>query len=244
MNLDHHLLETPDGLVTALLRHLVGEVVLGALLTFTDIVLRVVGDVLASLLLERRGPRLGSSDRIDTGAGALLLILSCRVGDVGGITRAAWVRCLASITYRIFEIAFATWALLAVCGLDLVLDVARRQVRDVMPCVIIRWFIDLGQLLIGWVDLVGGLLSGISSNVANQDRSIVYWGHVSLFHVFLDAVNLRSFRNWPLEMMSVPRVRRPSRASFPCCFAVSLSTGAPGTDALPPSMFCDCQTKS
>jgi len=42
----------------------------------------------------------------------------------------------------------------------------------------------------------------------------------------------------------VPSVRKPSRASLPCCCAVSLSTGAPGTDAFPPSMCCDCQMKS
>jgi hypothetical protein len=44
--------------------------------------------------------------------------------------------------------------------------------------------------------------------------------------------------------MSVPSVRRPSKASLPCCLAVSLSTGAPGRAALPPSMCCDSQMKS
>ena len=56
--------------------------------------------------------------------------------------------------------------------------------------------------------------------------------------------NLQSFRNWPLEINNVPSVRKPSNASFPCCLAVSLSTGAPGSAAFPPSMCCDCQIKS
>jgi hypothetical protein len=54
----------------------------------------------------------------------------------------------------------------------------------------------------------------------------------------------RSFLNWPLEMSRVPRVRRPSSASFPCCFAVFLSTGALGRAALLPPRCSACQMKS
>lgn len=54
----------------------------------------------------------------------------------------------------------------------------------------------------------------------------------------------KSFLNWPFEMIRVPRVRRPSRASLPCCLAVSLSTGACGVWALPPVTCSVCQMKS
>ncbi|KAH8625268.1 hypothetical protein IG631_20733 [Alternaria alternata] len=45
-------------------------------------------------------------------------------------------------------------------------------------------------------------------------------------------------------MIRVPRVRRPSSASFPCCFAVSLSTGALGRLALLLPRCSACQMKS
>ena len=56
--------------------------------------------------------------------------------------------------------------------------------------------------------------------------------------------NVRSFRNWPLVMRSVPRVRRPSSAWLPCCWAVDLSIGAPGTLTALGSSCCVCQAKS
>ena len=54
----------------------------------------------------------------------------------------------------------------------------------------------------------------------------------------------KSFLNWPLDINNVPRVRSPSRASLPCCLAVSLSTGAPGRPWLPPEICSAFQMKS
>ena len=51
-------------------------------------------------------------------------------------------------------------------------------------------------------------------------------------------MDLRSFRNSPLVINSLPRVFRPSNASWASCWAESLVTGTPGFSVSPEEMVC------
>lgn len=59
-------------------------------------------------------------------------------------------------------------------GLELVLEVSRRNVRNIVPNIVIGWFIDLCQLVLVGVDFVGSFLGSVSSNIADQDGGIVH----------------------------------------------------------------------
>ncbi len=44
-----------------------------------------------------------------------------------------------------------------------------------MPSVVIRCLIDLRQLVLGWINPVGSMLSRITGNVTKQDRGVAYY---------------------------------------------------------------------
>jgi hypothetical protein len=43
-----------------------------------------------------------------------------------------------------------------------------------MPGVVIGWLVNLAQLVLTWIDLVGGLAGRIASDVAEQDSGITH----------------------------------------------------------------------
>lgn len=123
LNLDNHLLQAVDGLVTALLRNLVLEVTFGTVSALASLVLGLVGDVLPGLVAQvactLTGTMLGVHARVAT----LLLITVRKLGGISGVTGACGVSGLSGITKSIFGITPAEWLLLVVLAFSLRLQV-------------------------------------------------------------------------------------------------------------------------
>lgn len=109
LNLNHELLQAPDGLFTALFGHLAGKVLLHALLLYASSVTGVAGLLLVLLGHVLIGAVLESGcGSLSTGCSCSLGVdvggLSSCIGGISGIARATWVDVLASITNSILTV--------------------------------------------------------------------------------------------------------------------------------------------
>ena len=175
LDLGDHLLQAVDALVAALLRNLVLHVVGGALPGVASLLLSLVGDVLASSLVELVSTLLKTLAGIDTRVGTLLLVAGGELSSVGGVTRAARVSGLGSITKSTLSLLLVERLLLVVLGPNLVLKVILGKVGNIVPGVVLGRFVDLVELILGRVDLVGRLLSGITGHVSEENAGIAHW---------------------------------------------------------------------
>lgn len=177
LDLHHHLLQAPDGLIAALFRHLRVEVVLGLVLGvflgLLRLLLGVVIRVVVSLLLEGVQALLGTSFGINAGVASLLSVLSAQASSIAGVAGVARVRRLGGIARSLLEILRVDGSVLVDGLLQLVLQVASREIGGVVPGVVGGRLVDLLQLILRWVHLVCRLLSDISSHVAEKNRGIV-----------------------------------------------------------------------
>jgi len=153
LNLGNHLLQSPDGLVTTLLGDLVVEVVVATIAVLPHTVLVLVGHVLLGGVLEVGEAGGGTLTGVDIVTTALVL---------GGV--ASLVSSSAGVV-----------AAEGLPGVDLAFDVVSRHVGNIVPGVVIRGVVDLVQLVLAWVDLVGSLGGGVTSNVAGKDGGIRNW---------------------------------------------------------------------
>lgn len=178
LDLDDHLLQAPDALFATLLGHLALEVVLGALIVDLGLGLGIVlfllgvfGDVLARCLFQSVNSRLGTGLGIDTRDGVVLLVLSNKSGGIGGIARTGRVSGLRSIAGGLLKVLLAERL---VC-VDLVLEVISRQIRNLVPRVLLGRVVDLCKLVRRWLDLGRSLGSSITGNGSRKDTSIAHW---------------------------------------------------------------------
>ncbi len=175
LDLDNHLLETEDGLVTTLLGQLVLHVVLGAVASVTSTVLGLVGNVGRGLVPEGLRTRLKTLLGVHAGRGALALVLDGEVGGAGRITRVTRMGSLSGVAGGLVELVAIEGLLLVVLLLDLVAELVARHVGHIVPGIVVGRLVDLVELVLGRVDAVGGLLGGVTGDVAEEDGGILDW---------------------------------------------------------------------
>lgn len=167
LNLNDHLLKTPDGLVTTLFWHLLSKVVLGpshrvilglecSLLVLLELVLVLVGHVRVCSLLEVVGS-VG-----ETSLASLLRVIRRVILSI--------IHCLLA---GLLDVASAEWLVLSISVLGLSFQATCGHVRGLMPGIVLGRFVDLVEAVRVRVDLGGCLLSGVTSHVAHQDDGIV-----------------------------------------------------------------------
>lgn len=133
LNLDNHLLHSPDSLVATLLRHLLAHVVLGSLdgliLSISGLLLVLVGHVGLSLTLEIASHgRYTSLCTVLVVATSVLRIVHTLVGSlIGSIGSLLAVERLVLVVGR----------------RRLILEVGSRQLWGLMPSVILGGLVDL-----------------------------------------------------------------------------------------------------
>jgi hypothetical protein len=81
---------------------------------------------------------------------------------------------IAYIASGILQVTLADGSLLADCGLELLLEVSSGHIRGLVPGVIVGGLVDLGQLVLRWVDFVCNLGGTISNDVAEKDVNIAH----------------------------------------------------------------------
>lgn len=150
LDFNDHLLETPDGLITSFLGHLLAEIVLGVLdcgvLSVPRLLLGLVWDVGTSLLLQvaNSSPSTGLS----TG-----LIVWLILGGIGTLVSS----CID---------VFAVEGLVLVVDITgLLLDALSRQLWNIMPSVVVGWLIDLAKFVFRRANFVGGVCGSITCHV-------------------------------------------------------------------------------
>lgn len=167
LNLNDHLLQAPDKLLTPLLGHLCLEVVLATLTDLLGPLLVVLAGVGRDLLLEVGSRDLSAGARVGLGS-ALLLVLSCTLSCIGRVTRAIRVGCLGGVTASLLDILLADGN----ARLELLLKVVLVKVGSLVPGVVVGGSVDVLELLVCRVDLVRRLLCSIASNVAKEDAGV------------------------------------------------------------------------
>lgn len=175
LDLNKHLLEAPDGLVATLLWQLVLHVVLAAVAVLAALVLRVFIRVGGKLVLGILESSAGSLLSINARRGTLLLVTSGEVSGISWVTRAAWVGSLGGIADDFLGLLLAKGRLVV----ELLLEVVAGKVWNIVPCVVVGRPVDLRKLLVGWVDLGGGLLCCVTCDITKEDGGIAHCESVS-----------------------------------------------------------------
>jgi hypothetical protein len=177
LNLNNHLLQAPDSLVTTLLRHLLIEVVLGILLggisSPAGPLLGLVVDVVGGLVLETLETLRGTGGSINAGVRGstlLLLLASSKISGITGVTGAAWVSSLSRITGSILHVLSREWLVLVDNVLGLRLELTNGW--NIVPGVVLGRVVDAVESLPVRVDLLGSLLGSITGNVTQEYGSV------------------------------------------------------------------------
>ena len=161
LNLDNHLLQAEDGLITAFLWQFALEVFAG--------LCAVVASSLLALLIKVGAFNWGM---LDSGG--------CSILDLGSKSVvASGLRGLGSSVGRLCDILLLERCILVVCCLDLISKVVFGEIGCFMPSVFFSRVVNLRKITLGRVDLSSRLLGSISSNVAEQDYDIVNCGSIS-----------------------------------------------------------------
>lgn len=175
LDLDDHLLEAVDGLVAAFLGDLLLDVASTALSVLTSTVLSFLGNVLASSLMKLVGTVLSALGSVNSRVATITLVTGSKIGCIGRVAGASGVSNLGCVTKGASGLLSAERLLLVILGLGLVLKVLLGEIRNIVPGVVLGGSVNLVELLIGGVDLVSRLLSGITGHVSEEDRGIAHW---------------------------------------------------------------------
>jgi hypothetical protein len=158
LDLNNHLLETPDGLIATFLGHLLAEVVLGGLqgsiLGVLRLLLSLIWDVGLCLLLQVTNSSLRTC------------LSSSLIGGLG-------LRRVSALVSGSSNVVTIEGLILVVDITSLLLDVLLRQIGDIMPSVVFRWLVDLAESLLRWLHFAGSVGSSIASHIAEKNASIV-----------------------------------------------------------------------
>ena len=157
LNLDYHLLETQDDLVTALFWYLVLEVVVGALAILAELLFLVLVKATGEVVLEVLGASFATLL-----SGILIVDTLCIVLSM--------ILCIGS---GVLNVLLAQRQSVLEVGLHAL------DIRLLVPGVVFGMLVDLIELFFRWVDLAGCLGGCITSDVAEQNGSIVHWSRVS-----------------------------------------------------------------
>lgn len=151
LNLDNHLLQAEDALVTTLLGKLLFRVVSGAISVFLGSILGLIRNISRSLVTKLRGACCAGLVRVDAITSIAL------VGSVLGYT---------------FNVVLVERLVLVEGSLCLAPQIVTREIGNIVPRIVVRSLINLGQLILGGVDPVGSVLRCITSNVTEKNGGI------------------------------------------------------------------------
>jgi len=173
LDLDHHLLQSPDGLITAFLWDLVLEVAGSSVTRFPGAVLVLIWHLLVGTLLDVVNTTLETTLGVDAAVFTVALFVSSLTSNVLWIRLSVGVGSLSSDLSSSLCVVTAEWLVavdMLTCSL---LKVLSREFRNVVPCVVVGRSVDLVQLLLAWADVAGGLGGGITNNVSEDDLGIL-----------------------------------------------------------------------
>lgn len=170
LDLNDHLLQPPNGLITALLGQLLVKIVTGFVPRLISSTLALLGHILRSLVLEILKTFLCTSNSVNTRVIAVALIIG---GSPACISRVPRTRCLfRGITSGVLQIVSVEWLLLVKLIPHPSFDVASRHVRVVVPSVVFGWTVDLVELIFRRIHFVRGLLRGIADHATKEHRGV------------------------------------------------------------------------
>lgn len=172
LDLNDHLLQTVDGLVTTLLWKFVLNVTLGLTGSLTSSVFGLFRDILRGLVLQVLHSRLGARLSVHTRVGPIPLVTCRQVSSLVRVPRATWVRGLSRVSRSVPHIGARERLLLVNLTPHLILDVVPR--RNVMPGVVIGRAVNLCELILGWVHTVSCALGGIAGHVTKENSGIAH----------------------------------------------------------------------
>lgn len=168
LNLDNHLLQSPDSLFTALLGHLVLQIAVGAFTVLAGTLLLVFGDVFFNVM----NTLLDASLSIDAGIAAIALFRRQLVGGIPRIARAVGVGCLSNVASNIPKLVLIERRFLVEGVTELLLHVLLVEIRSIVPLVVCGRIIDSAKSLLVWTELASRLCSGVAGNVAEKNTGI------------------------------------------------------------------------
>lgn len=156
LDLHDHLLQTPDALLTALLRDLLGEITLGLASSLTGAVLR--------RLPRHLGTNVVAVGRRTNLTSTVLLRNQCQCPPCTRVRK--------DVTYAFVALETRLEAFLVI-----------REVGLLVPRVVLGRLVDLGEILLGRTDLVGGSLGRIAGHITDQDHSIAHYIWLTRVHI-------------------------------------------------------------
>jgi len=173
LDLDHHLLQSPDGLIAAFLWKLVLEVTRSSFTVLAGAVLVLIWELLVGTLLDMVKTTLETTLGVDAAVFAAALFGSSLTSNVPWIRLSVGIGSLSSDLSSSLCVVTAEWLVavdMLACSL---LKVLSREFWNVVPCVVLGWSVDLVQLFLAWTDVASGLGGGITDNVSENDLGIL-----------------------------------------------------------------------
>jgi hypothetical protein len=172
LDLNDHLLQTPDGLLTALLRHLLLKVVLGAVTVFPASLLVFLGNVLVKTLLKLVGAGADAVNHVHTRVDSQALIFSGTLGGHLGVPVTKGIGGLSCVASNIPELVAVDWLVAVQFLTELRLDILSGEVGDIVPLVVGRRSVDLVELLLGRTQTRSGLGGYIAGDTSEEDHRV------------------------------------------------------------------------
>jgi len=171
LNLNNHLLQSPNGLIAAFLWDLILEIAGGSVAVLTGTVLVLIWNLLVGTVLDVLHTSLKATLGINTMILTMAALSSSMMSNVPWISRSGWIGSLGSELSGGSSVITADWLVaidLLSCSL---LKILPREFWNVVPCVVIGWSVDLIQLLLAWANAAGGLGSSITDAISENDLS-------------------------------------------------------------------------
>jgi len=172
LDLDNHLLHSPDGLVAAVLWDLVLEVARSPVLVLASAILVLVGDLLVGTVSDVVDTSLKTTLGVDAVILTIALFGNSMMGKVPWIGLSIRMGSLGSELSSSLCVITAEWLVAVDLLASRLLEVLSREFWNVVPCVVVGWSVNLVQLFLAWANAAGGLGGGITDNVSKDDLGI------------------------------------------------------------------------
>jgi len=172
LDLDNHLLQSPDSLVAALLWDLVLEIARSSVPVLASAILVLVRDLLVGAVSDVIDTSLETTLGVDAVILTVALFGSSMMGKVPWIGLSVRVGSLSSELSGSLCVITAEWLVAVDLLAGRLLEVLSREFWNVVPCVVVGWSVDLVQLLLARANVAGGLGGGITDDVSKDDLGI------------------------------------------------------------------------
>lgn len=172
LNLNNHLLQPINGLLTTFLRQLLIEKLPGMTYGVLGAILGLIRNVGRSAISKRVDSGGSSSLGIHAGRSSLLGIVRSKVGSIPRIARPSRVARLSGIASRIAHVLRAERLLLIILVSSPSLHV--RHGRNVMPGVGVGRTVNLTELVLRGLNTTRRLGRSVTGNVTEKEGSVVH----------------------------------------------------------------------